>query len=164
MLNSKNFGLPQHRERVYIIGNLRRVPRPKVFPFKGSSSKNILPQREYHSTKTLKIRDGSKRGYDIAHVGDSIDLSFLNSTSRRGRVVKGYAHTLVTRVYQYTLTKDGNVRILTPLECERLQGFSDNYTKYNYLKHGISDSQRYKCIGNAVNVPVVREIMKRLVN
>jgi len=49
------------------------------------------------------------------------------------------------------------IRRLTPLECERLQGFPDNYTK------GISDTQRYKCLGNAVTVPVVEYIMSHMI-
>lgn len=48
------------------------------------------------------------------------------------------------------------IRRLTPLECERLQGFPDNWTE------GISDTQRYKCLGNAVSVPVVKEVGRRL--
>jgi site-specific DNA-cytosine methylase len=48
------------------------------------------------------------------------------------------------------------IRRLTPTECERLQGFPDNWTE------GISDTQRYKCLGNAVTVNVVAEIMKKL--
>lgn len=48
------------------------------------------------------------------------------------------------------------IRRLTPIECERLQGFPDNWTA------GISDSQRYKCLGNAVSVPVVKAIIERL--
>lgn len=50
------------------------------------------------------------------------------------------------------------VRRLTPLECERLQGFPDNWTASQ------SDSQRYKQMGNAVAVPVVQWIIDRLVN
>ncbi len=164
--NSKDFRLPQHRERIYIIGHLRRTPRPQVFPLKRIHTKNILSQKQVKYSKTLKVRDGSKRGYDIAHVGDSIDLSYINSKTRRGRVAKGYAHTLVTRVNQYTLTNKGEVRMLTPLECERLQGFPDHWTQHGLtldnLSIAISDTQRYKCLGNAVSVPVVREIIKRL--
>lgn len=48
------------------------------------------------------------------------------------------------------------IRRLTPVECERLQGFPDNWTL------GVSDSQRYKMLGNAVSVPVVKAIMERL--
>lgn len=49
-------------------------------------------------------------------------------------------------------------RKLTPLECERLQGFPDNWTKYGDDGSLISDSQRYKCCGNAVTTNVVRDI------
>lgn len=49
------------------------------------------------------------------------------------------------------------IRRLTPLECERLQGFPDGWTE------GISDTQRYRCLGNAVSVPVVRAIGERLI-
>jgi len=51
-----------------------------------------------------------------------------------------------------------NIRRLTPTECERLQGFPDNWTE------GISETQRYKCLGNAVSVPVVKEVFMRLFN
>jgi site-specific DNA-cytosine methylase len=51
---------------------------------------------------------------------------------------------------QRTMVKIGNkIRKLTPIECERLQGLSDNYTE------GISNTQRYKCLGNAFNVDVI---------
>ena len=49
-----------------------------------------------------------------------------------------------------------NIRRLTPVECERLQGFPDNWTE------GISDTQRYKCLGNAVTTLVITEIGKKL--
>jgi len=54
---------------------------------------------------------------------------------------------------------------LTPVECERLQGFPDNWTKYGVFNgqvKEISDTQRYKCIGNAVSVPIVKLVMRRL--
>jgi site-specific DNA-cytosine methylase len=50
----------------------------------------------------------------------------------------------------------GRVRRLTPVECERLQAFPDRWTE------GISDTQRYKCLGNAVTVSVVEYILRRL--
>ena len=55
--------------------------------------------------------------------------------------------------------KDGTrIRRLTPLECERLQGFPDNWTKYDSEGNIVSDTQRYKMCGNAVTVPVVEYI------
>ena len=49
--------------------------------------------------------------------------------------------------------QDTIIRKLTPVECERLQGLPDNYTE------GISNTQRYKCLGNAFNVDVVAYIL-----
>jgi site-specific DNA-cytosine methylase len=69
-------------------------------------------------------------------------------------------------VQQYTLAKN-NLRRLTPIECERLQGFKDNWTSkglFDGETKEISDSQRYKMLGNAVSVPVVEAIANRLKN
>jgi len=54
------------------------------------------------------------------------------------------------------LVEDMKIRRLTPTECERLQGFPDGWTE------GISDTQRYKCLGNAVTTNVIAEIGRRL--
>ena len=65
--------------------------------------------------------------------------------------------------------KSGSIRRLTPVECERLQAFPDNWTEEGaFLDSGtltllpISDTQRYKCLGNAVTVNVVEYVMSRL--
>ena len=68
----------------------------------------------------------------------------------------GVAHTLDTGMRQHTLSPDMRIRRLTPTECERLQGFPDGWTE------GISDTQRYKCLGNAVTVNVIRAISERI--
>jgi len=64
--------------------------------------------------------------------------------------------TLTSNGNDFGLLEYGKVRRLTPLECERLQGFPDNYTE------GISDTQRYKCLGNAVTVPVIEYILGKI--
>ena len=121
VLNSKNFGVPQNRERIYIVGHLRGERKPKVFPIIKSGQVRNKP-------------DAAKKEI--------------------------YAGTL-TRRYpaswngNYVKNKKG-IRHLTPVECERLQGFPDNWT------HCVSDSERYKCCGNAVTVNVVRAIITRL--
>ena len=56
------------------------------------------------------------------------------------------------------------IRRLTPIECERLQGFPDNWTKIGKELGGISDSQRYKMCGNAVTVDVVKKVAERIKN
>lgn len=65
------------------------------------------------------------------------------------------AQTLDTGMQQHTL-QGARIRRLTPIECERLQGFPDGWTE------GVSDTQRYKTLGNAVTVNVIRDIMARL--
>lgn len=54
------------------------------------------------------------------------------------------------------IIEGASVRRLTPVECERLQGFPDNWTA------GVSDTQRYKCLGNAVTVNVIAAVMAEL--
>ena len=208
--NSKNYGVPQNRERVYIIGHLRGNSRPEVFPIgkineednRNNQPKEITKDMSMavgggvgaktglyqivkrsgkvkadqknascltggargdgnHSYTDWIVQDGvmvteaTKKGYAVAEEGDSINLSVPNSKTRRGRVGKKIAQTLDTGVHQYTL-RSSRIRRLTPTECERLQGFPDGWTE------GISDTQRYKCLGNAVTTNVVCEIAKRL--
>lgn len=60
------------------------------------------------------------------------------------------------------LFERGRIRRLTPIECERLQGFPDNWTAIGKKMGNISDTQRYKMCGNAVTVDVVAEVAKRI--
>jgi len=142
VLNSKNFGVPQNRERVFIVGHLRGTRRPEVFPT-GESSQGVVKRAEqtpvvrtlqggghsggHHSSMTLMIRDGR----------DS------RSCLRSGRVPE-------------LGTPGVSIRRLTPIECERLQGFPDGWTE------GISDTQRYKCLGNAVTVNVIEVVVSQI--
>jgi site-specific DNA-cytosine methylase len=125
VLNSKNFGVPQNRERVFIIGHLRGTPRPKVFPIEESNQGNNEKQLSRKKTN---------------------DRENISDTKNRGR------RSMLTGQN----TEVGKIRRLTPIECERLQGFPDNWTE------GLSNTQRYKTLGNAVTVNVIKEIFKRL--
>ena len=60
------------------------------------------------------------------------------------------------------IMKDFRIRRLTPIECERLQGFPDNWTKYGKDNEPISDTQRYKCCGNAVTTNVITAIINEM--
>ena len=117
------------------------------------SDKGISKTINTNETGLYKISEATKKGYAIAKEGDSINLSVPNSKTRRGRVGKGVAQTLDTGMQQYTINPKSNIRRLTPMECERLQGFPDNWTE-----NGQSDTQRYKQLGNAVSVPVVKAV------
>ena len=74
---------------------------------------------------------------------------------------KGTTNTL-TAVTKDNLVIDNNIRRLTPIECERLQGFPDNWTEYGESGK-ISDTQRYKMCGNAVTVDVVEAVAKSII-
>ncbi|TEA81196.1 DNA (cytosine-5-)-methyltransferase [Bacillus thuringiensis] len=109
----------------------------------------------------VAIREATKQGYAIAEVGDSINVQFPNSKTRRGRVGKGVAQTLETSCNQATLTPTYRIRKLTPKECFRLQGFADSEFD-KLVGAGISNSQLYKMAGNAVTVNVIEAIGSRL--
>jgi len=170
VLNSKNHRVPQNRERVFIIGHLRGTRRPEVLPF-GSSNKKPQTTCGKEGQKvagTLRAKTGgpdlensylipeaTRGGYAEARQGDSINLSVMGSKTRRGRVGKGVAQTIDTGMQQHTIS-GGRIRKLTPTECERLQGFPDGWTE------GLSDTQRYKCLGNAVTVNVIQDIFEKI--
>ena len=63
-----------------------------------------------------------------------------------------------------SLVSNNSIRRLTEIECERLQGFPDNWTQYGDYDEvkKVSKTQRYKCLGNAITVNVVREIGRRI--
>jgi len=76
--------------------------------------------------------------------------------------VKEICPTMTKNSFEHNnfLVNDLNIRRLTPIECERLQAFPDDWTKYGKDGELISDSQRYKTLGNSVTVKVIEEIAK----
>jgi DNA (cytosine-5)-methyltransferase 1 len=111
----------------------------------------------------LRVKSATNSGYEEATSGDTINLSQPNSETRRGRVGKQKAQTLETSCNQAVV---GNYRIrrLTPIECERLQGFPDQHTAYGNYDGEVkpmSNTQRYRQCGNAVTVDVVAAVAKK---
>ena len=229
VLNSKNFGVPQNRERVFIVGHLRGERTYKVFPIRGENQKSSIKQignidktdnfggnpqvgRVYDvegispTLNTMQgggrdpkvavpvltpdrvdkrqngrrfkengepmftlttqdrhgvlIKEANKQGYSVASVGDSVNLSRPNSKTRRGRVGKNIANTLLTTDEQGVVLSDYKIRKLTPKECWRLQGFPDKL--FDKAQEVNSNSQLYKQAGNSLTVNVIEEIAKRL--
>ena len=89
----------------------------------------------------LYIKEATKKGYKEAHEGDSIDLGFAGSNTRRGRVFAGVAHTVDTANTHGIVLRGGRVRRLMPRECFRLQGFSED--QIDKLLAINSDAQAY---------------------
>lgn len=216
VLNSKNHGVPQNRERVIIVGNLRGTPRPEVFPIGGYAkvhpdAKAGAESETKHTFSTISTRidrresnyvigtlrthkdgqgfremqsgmsptiparareDGSGqpvvrvpeatvKGYAEATVGQAINLNQINSKTRRGRV-SDVSPTLDTTAQIYTLTEFERLRRLTPIECERLQGFPDDWTRYGYDEQNARPSDRGGYITKETiwDYPVLRHIKK----
>lgn len=91
----------------------------------------------------MHIREATKQGYAVARCGDSINLSFPESKTRRGRVGKSIATTLETSCNQGTAFAGcGLIRRLTPRECWRLQGFTDEM--FDKAQAVNSDNQLYR--------------------
>ena len=157
VLNSKNFGVPQNRERVFIIGHLRGECTYRVFPITRGVTR---VSNEGSIDKVYKVREAVKAGYSLACVGDSINFAYINSKLRRGRVGKQVANTLLTSPEQAVILSDFSIRKLTPRECWRLQGFPDS--AFDKAQAVNSNSQLYKQAGNSVTVNVIEEIAKRL--
>lgn len=118
-----------------------------------------------------------ERIYLIGHLGGkSIPGVFpfgeiAKDSSKKTRNIYDYSRTILrgyknsTSTGSFIRTKNNKIRYLTEIECERLQGFPDNWTQYGYYNgriRRISKTQRYKLIGNAVTVDIVTMIAKRL--
>ena len=104
----------------------------------------------------LRIPEATKKGYVELNENEGIDLTFINSKTRRGRLMKDKSNCLTATNYDYCWYDGYICRKLTPMECERLQTFPDNYTE------GVSNSQRYKALGNSWTVNVIAHIFKNL--
>lgn len=235
VLNSKNFGVPQNRERVFIIGHLRGERTRRIFPLSGDGATITCEQPKINkvgnirkkgksqsgdvvsvdslaptlcSTTTqkdplkvlieneikqfgvlqpnfnqcgvvyetngiaptirayqggglepkIRVKEATSKGYAEAEVGDSVNLSHPNSKTRRGRVGKQVANTLLTGESQGVIEPDFRIRKLTPRECWRLQGFPD--WAFDKAQEVNSNSQLYKQAGNSVTVNVIAAIAK----
>ena len=103
----------------------------------------------------LKLKTNTDKGYDEVSQGDGVRLCHPSSTKARGRTQKGQTGAISTQADWGTVDRDYRIRKLTPRECERLQAFPDDWSLYGKDGERISDTQRYKCLGNAVTTSVV---------
>ena len=270
MLNSKNFGVPQNRERVFIIANLRSRGRREILPLTGENAAALnqliggmqgyrvygtdgisatlvgnaggvgaktglyfidqsnhdpkitdtarcltarytagmtnhtamnsavlevhpvltpermekrqngrrmkedgepmftLTSRDRHGVyvcekvDSVKVKNATKAGYEVAREGGGINLAYPDSETRRKRVGKGCSQTLDCSGQMGMLMRGGRIRKLTPKECFRLQGWTDDY--FEKAEFVNPDSQLYKQAGNGVTVNVIKAIAERMKN
>ena len=122
--------------------------------------KTTLAYHKGERSGILHIKEATHKGYKEANIGDSVDLAYATSNTRRGRVGRDIAHTLDTGSTQGVVTLSGRIRRLTPRECFRLQGFRED--QIDKILAITSDSQAYKQAGNGVTVNVVYAIGVRI--
>jgi len=166
-VNAK-FWVPQNRERVFVVGCLGGFGGREIFPI------------EPKNTKITKL------GQDISFC---LDSSYYKGTAKyednRRQLVKQIERigTLDIKGHDYIkkdtlsnclttgqtkeclITDFTKIRRLTPVECERLMGLPDDWTKFGRVNDTvipISDTQRYKLAGNGVVIPVIEEILERM--
>jgi DNA (cytosine-5)-methyltransferase 1 len=165
VLNSKNHGVPQNRERIIIVGHLRGTPRPKVFPFGHDSQAADGVSGQHSNTLTTRYYGGQANGTYVIESELDAQIEQLNQpTHSNDRVygADGISPTLNTMQggmrQPFVAVEQIKIRRLTPTECERLQGFPDGWTAVA----NTSDTQRYKTLGNAVTTNVIRDVMERV--
>lgn len=167
ILRAGDFGVPQNRERTYIVGFDKRYYEISqdydfLFPsptFEKTRLGDILESNvDDRYTLTDAIWEGfKKRKQNNINRGAGFGYCLFNEESP-------YVSTLVARYYkdgQEILIDQGpnkNPRKLTPRECARLQGFPDSFII------PVSNSQAYKQFGNSVAVPVIRAVAKRMLD
>jgi len=215
VLNSKDFSVPQNRERVFIAGHLGRKGEQAIFPIRQSSKVSVGKNGETQKSRQgvcstlragysrvqgggetyiqegsglMELTEGKSQGYRVyspegvastiagnaGGVGAKTGLyevgalrSFprtnnpeqdkLNGRSQRVELRKdGVSNTLSSVEKDNYVFGNKQIRRLTPVECERLQAFPDNWTE------GLSDTQRYKCLGNAVTTNVIQAIGEKI--
>ena len=162
LLNTKWF-LPQNRERIYLVGYIAGKSPGQVFPIRKRFETNTTPKRKGDTSSCITATYGSVAG-GRQHIKviskDTKDVigDFRYDEGYRERK-NGNSPTIRANTSKIPIVN--KIRRLTPIECERLQGFPDNWTKYG-TKGMISDTQRYKMCGNAVTVDVVKAVSERL--
>lgn len=176
--NAKYFGVPQNRERIFIVGFRSDL---KITDFKYPQSKNVevklntilekkvVPAKYYMSTQywnTLvkhKERHASKGngfGYEILNNDGVANAIVVGGMGRERNLVidRRLKDFTPTTKIKGEINRDG-IRRLTPRECARLQGFPDHY-----IIDKVADASAYKQFGNSVAVPAIEATAEIIIN
>ena len=175
IINAKSFGVPQNRERIFIIGfrkdleiNKFKYPTPleKRTCFKDIKKKNTVSVKHYLSETYLNTLIAHRKRHESK--GNGFGYEIISDDSIANAVVcggMGRERNLVLddRLKNFTpitnikgkVNRKG-IRKMTPREWARLQGFPDNF------KIIVSDTQAYKQFGNSVAVPAIQATAKKI--
>ena len=162
VLSAKDFGVPQNRQRFYMIGLKRDKYGKNTFfefpkPLKTPTTVGSILEKDVDEKYTISDRlwaGHQRRRLEHKEKGNGFGYGMVSEKSP-------YANTMSARYYKdgseiLIEQKGKNPRKLTPREAARLQGYPEDF------KIVVSDTQAYKQFGNAVAVPVIREIAKAL--
>ena len=174
ILNSKDFGVPQNRERIYIVAFRNDIaPKEFIFPEPTDSTKRIkdilegpvlakyyLSECYMQTLRDHKARHAAKGhgfGYEIREWDDVAGAIVCGGMGRERNLIIDKRQTDLTPTTHIKgeINKEG-VRKMTPREWARLQGFPDSY------KLVLADVHLYKQFGNSVTVPVIRAIAEKV--
>jgi DNA (cytosine-5)-methyltransferase 1 len=167
VLNAKSFGVPQNRERVFIVGHLGGQPRRKVFPIGEPTGKDINQLNQpTHSNNRIYGDDGINPALNTMGGGNRQPkiVKVQGDVDKRKAYLGDIASTLAVNPTSDNTARaliGGKIRRLTPLECERLMAYPDNWTAEG-TEGKISDTQRYKMCGNGIVSNCVEEVVKRI--
>ena len=159
ILNARDFGLPQNRERIYIVGFINRKNKDFVYPKKTKIKTQVGDILEPKPDKKYFISDRLWKGHK--------DRKERNKKAGKGfgyKIYKSedeYTRTISSRYYKdgadaLIFTNNKNPRKLTPRECARLQGFPEDFIINK------SDQRAYMQFGNSVPVNVVERILHEM--
>jgi DNA (cytosine-5)-methyltransferase 1 len=177
IVNAKDYGVPQNRERIYIVGfhknlgiNEFSYPEPtnNKVTFSDVKSEKVVPTKYYLSTQYLqtlvnhKERHASKGngfGYNIVADHEISNAVVCGGMGRERNLVLDHRITdfVPTTKIKGEVNKQG-IRKMTPREWARLQGFPDNYII------PVADASAYKQFGNSVAVPAIQATAEKIIN
>lgn len=175
VINAKEFGVPQNRERIYIVGfrkdlgiNIFSYPKAinKVVRFADVKEKLVVPTKYYLSTQYVQTLINHKKrhqgkgngfGYEIIKDEGIANAIVVGGMGRERNLV------IDNRITDYTPTTHikgevnrSGIRKMTPREWARLQGFPDNFII------PVSDASAYKQFGNSVAVPAIQATASKI--